>query len=263
MPWDMNSVPPPAKTKPPKLQRACVLAANAALERGDSEEEAIHACLGAMQNIEASLEMRGALTVQASEDGSVLYFENAVLCRAERNANMDILDEQGVAEIAASLALQPINVEHQMGKVCGSFTEGVPEGLAVKTKGVLWPTHYPEEVNDVRSGRMFLSVEARARSAVCSSCGGEFLAVADYCEHLSAPIAERRRLGYGRKLSGMSSRGAAITKRPAGSFTQFDSQAMHMIASLQADDEDLALVQKLDLVLRRYGFRVLEVADGS
>lgn len=259
MPWDMNNVPNPAKNKPAKMQKACIAAANAALERGDSEEEAMQACLGAMNNIEASLELRGSLEVTASDDGSVLYFENAVLCRAERNANMDIIDEAGVQEIAAALALQPINVEHKTGMICGSFTGGAADGLAVKAKGILWPSHYPREVNEVRAGNMFLSVEASAKTATCTHCGEQFQHSSEYCEHLSAPMSERREKGYGRHLSGLSAKGGAITRRPAGTMAQFDRQAMYMVASLQADDDDLELVATLDEILRKYGFRILEV----
>lgn len=51
MPWTVSNPPPPAKNWPEKKKRACVSAANAALERGDSEEDAIFACIGAAENV--------------------------------------------------------------------------------------------------------------------------------------------------------------------------------------------------------------------
>lgn len=51
MPWTINNPPPPAKNWSAKKKRACVSAANAALKRGDSEEDAIYACIGAANNV--------------------------------------------------------------------------------------------------------------------------------------------------------------------------------------------------------------------
>jgi len=50
MPWTVDDPPNPAIDKSKPKRRACVSAANEALERGDSESEAIQACIGAMNN---------------------------------------------------------------------------------------------------------------------------------------------------------------------------------------------------------------------
>lgn len=51
MPWSLpDNVPSVVKNKPVEQQRACIFAANSALERGSSEEEAIFACISAAKN---------------------------------------------------------------------------------------------------------------------------------------------------------------------------------------------------------------------
>lgn len=54
MPWTFDNPPPPARNKSADEKRACVAAANAALDRTGDEEEAIRACLGAMNNVDKS-----------------------------------------------------------------------------------------------------------------------------------------------------------------------------------------------------------------
>lgn len=56
MPYSMQNLPDVAKNKPEEQQRVCVLAANKALGRGASEEEAIFACVGAMKAVSAQTE---------------------------------------------------------------------------------------------------------------------------------------------------------------------------------------------------------------
>jgi uncharacterized protein YdaT len=49
VPWTIDDPPAVAKNKSRRERRACVAAANAAIDRGEGDEAAIHACLGAMQ----------------------------------------------------------------------------------------------------------------------------------------------------------------------------------------------------------------------
>lgn len=76
MPWTIQNPPPPAKNWPAKKKRACVSAANAALRRGDNEEDAIYACIGAAENVkqyEAEMEDEyERLVTEAREDMTVL-----------------------------------------------------------------------------------------------------------------------------------------------------------------------------------------------
>lgn len=54
MPWTLANPPDAVKNKPKHVIEACVLAANSALAKGLTEEEAIFACLGATKRTEAS-----------------------------------------------------------------------------------------------------------------------------------------------------------------------------------------------------------------
>ena len=53
MPWTLANPPDAVKNKPKHVIEACVLAANSALAKGLTEEEAIFACLGAAKRTEA------------------------------------------------------------------------------------------------------------------------------------------------------------------------------------------------------------------
>ena len=53
MPWTLANPPSAVKNKPKHVIEACVLAANSALAKGLTEEEAIFACLGAAKRTEA------------------------------------------------------------------------------------------------------------------------------------------------------------------------------------------------------------------
>lgn len=196
--------------------------------------------------------------VEASEDGEILRFKNAVLARVETNNNMDEIDEEGAVEVAQTLPLMPIDIEHQMQRICGQFTDARYANGPILTDGLVYAGRYPQEANDLRTGDLRLSIEARAREAECSVCGGRFRGSENYCEHLRLPLRERRSQGIRRKLHGLKAVGGALTKRPAGTDTAFDTQSITMIASLTMEEEDLAFVAQLNDVLRGYGLRILE-----
>lgn len=55
MPWTLDNPPDAVKNKPKHVIEACVLAANSALAKGLTEEEAIFACLAAAKRVEGSI----------------------------------------------------------------------------------------------------------------------------------------------------------------------------------------------------------------
>jgi hypothetical protein len=64
VPWTADHPPGVAKNTSQAERAACVKAANAALEDGKSDEDAIFACIGAMNNVKAE----PALTIKKQDD---------------------------------------------------------------------------------------------------------------------------------------------------------------------------------------------------
>jgi hypothetical protein len=64
VPWTADHPPSVAKNTSQAERAACVKAANAALEDGESDEDAIFACIGAMNNVKAE----PALTIKKQDD---------------------------------------------------------------------------------------------------------------------------------------------------------------------------------------------------
>lgn len=170
-----------------------------------------------------------SFTMVRGADGSasMLMFKNAVLARAERNRNRDVITEAGIGELAATIAGWPIDVEHGRHDIVGMFTTGRAESGSLLVDGAIWADRYPDEAQGVMDGAYELSVEARAERAKCSTCGQEFTAAKDYCEHL----ANRHSTQTDRTLFSLKARGGALTKRPAGSDTRFDQNHLYIVAS--------------------------------
>lgn len=165
--------------------------------------------------------------VRGSDGASMLVFRNARLARAEVNANRDEINPEGIRELAASIAGWPIDIEHGKRQICGTILAGRAQELDLIVDGVVWAERYQKEAEDIQSGAAKLSVEARADKAKCSICGHEFLNANLYCDHLR----DRNRHNAVRRLSGLKGRGAAITRRPAGTDTGFDLNQIYVIAS--------------------------------
>lgn len=168
-------------------------------------------------------------TIEASgEEGDLLVFRNAVLARAEVNRNGDEITPQGIAELAASIAGKPIDVEHDRQKVCGFYTKGVPtEDRALAVDGVIFASRFREVADGVVAGTHLQSIEASARTATCSICNQTFSAATGYCEHL----INRRKSGAQRKVEGLKADGGGIVRSPAATNPVFDRSALYFIAS--------------------------------
>jgi len=171
-----------------------------------------------------------AFEMQAGEEGDILVFKNAVLARAEVNANRDEITLDGIGELAATIAGRPIDDEHQIDKLVGAFTAGRPleDGKALSVDGFIWADRWPELAEMVRAGKKGLSIEAGATKAVCSVCGGEFQGSHDYCEHI---FSKRSKVKHNaiRTLHGLKAKGGATTFVPAASSAKFSE--IFMVAS--------------------------------
>jgi len=179
--------------------------------------------------------LMGALT-----PGSIMKFRDAVLVRAEVNKNNDEVDQQGIREIASTLALKPIDRRHNAQEIVGIFIDGQPieNDSAVSTSGLVWAGRWAEVAQDLVADRAMLSVEARAKNAICAECGGVFAAEDEYCDHIT-----RGKGGAAiRRLRGMVADGGAIVPNPAGTDTHIPSQGLLMIAHVGEDmDETIDL----------------------
>lgn len=177
--------------------------------------------------------------LSAEESGDVLRFRNAILAVAEVNKNRDEIDEEGIREIAASLPGRPIDDDHDYNRNVGVFTAaravpvtlGSTETWGVSTDGLIWADRWPRVAEDVQTGKGKLSIEAGAKKAICSICGGEFSSTLEYCPHL----LHRAATGAVRRLKGLRAKGGAVTRNPAGTGCEFDTTAVYFVASHQED----------------------------
>jgi uncharacterized Zn finger protein (UPF0148 family) len=173
------------------------------------------------------------ITLQASGEGSLLVFKSAILCRAEVNKNYDEILPEGIIELSATIGGRPIDVDHNEAMNIGVFTAGRPivaDGVpALSVDGMVWADRFPDEARGIREGAYPLSVEADAKTAKCSVCGGTYTTASEYCEHLRS----RRVSKAIRKLGGLKAVGGAITvkTRPAGTGTKFDPASIYFVAS--------------------------------
>lgn len=175
------------------------------------------------------------ITIQATEDGELLRFKNAVLARVEANRNNDELSIENVTELASTLAGRAIDIDHNRKANVGVITSAhaIEGGTAVAIDGILWRDRYPDEVDGVQSGTHHLSVEAKAKTAICSKCELKFEGSTDYCDHLK----NRKRSGATRRFEGMVGDGAGITSKPAGTRTHFDRSQIFVVASHKEIDD--------------------------
>lgn len=175
------------------------------------------------------------ISVEATENGDLLRFRNAILAQAETNKNNDTISPENINELAATLAGRAIDISHDEFSNAGIITaarsilyKGNP---AVAIDGIGWRDRYPTEWDGVRAGTHHLSVEADAEKAVCSICKGEFEGPKDYCTHLKG----RRLSGAKRGFIGLTGKGAGITPDPAGTDTHFDRDQIFVVAHQEVD----------------------------
>ena len=185
------------------------------------------------------------ITIQSSEeDGTILIFKNAVLCREAVNANGDDIGPGEIENLASTISGKPIDKEHERYDIRGVFTsgrrldrDGVP---ALSVDGIIWADRYPEDANDVRSGRLKLSIEGTAERASCSICNEIFMRASNYCDHLR----NKKASGAIRRLHGLKADGGALTYSPAERRAGFDVAQIRMVAS--HDESEFAAASSKD-----------------
>jgi hypothetical protein len=155
----------------------------------------------------------------------LLKFESALLCQVGTNANNDAIDERGVEDLADTLKWMPILDEHS-NKVVGFVLESKVRNKSTELRGsgVIFASRFPDVVNDIRSGKKRISIEAVAEKARCGECNEVFASPKDYCLHLRSKAATRW-------LSGLKARGIATVEHPAWETSFGDANSFVMIAS--------------------------------
>lgn len=171
-----------------------------------------------------------------SERGQLLRFTDAILARAETNKNKDHVDDAGITQIAATLPLLALDVEHRPTEIVGYFTDARNVNSALVVDGIVFADRFPDVAEDLMAGRTYLSVEASAKFASCSMCGKQFTHENDYCNCLKNRL---RGSGAARVLSELQAVGGGVTKNPAGTNTGFDTNRVEFLASLQEPEPEI------------------------
>jgi len=173
------------------------------------------------------------ILIQATEDGDLFRFRNAILAVAETNKNRDHISNDNIKELASTLAGRAVDIDHDERANAGVITSARPVKVngssAVAIDGLLWRDRYPEQIDGVRSGTHHLSVEANADMATCSVCNGQFKSADLYCAHLK----KRNSSGAIRGFINLKGKGAGITEHPAGNGTQFDKEQIYVLAHVE------------------------------
>ena len=173
-----------------------------------------------------------SFTLQAAAQGSLLMFEGAILARAEVNKNLDEISADGIRELAATLPMRALDIEHDLRVNCGAFTAAEPVedpdlGWVLSTSGFMWADRFPQEAAQIQSGQLSLSIEAEAEQATCSICNQTFSGARDYCNHL----ANQFQSGAVRRMSKLKAVGGGVVRRPAGNGTRFAPTGLRFLAS--------------------------------
>jgi hypothetical protein len=182
------------------------------------------------------------LIAGSKSPGRVMVFRNAVLARCERNKNGDGLTSDALRELAETLPLMPIDIDHQRNNILGMFTSASVgdwvknDGTIVNdgtlyANGVIFSDSKPVETQEIVDGARKLSISAKSAKIVCSKCNKVAVTKGDYCEHMKDP----NQSGATRYRFGMTAIGAGTTKKPAGTDTVFDPTGMVVIASIEFD----------------------------
>lgn len=149
---------------------------------------------------------------------AILKFEGACLARAEVNLNRDGINTEGIKQLADTIRLMPLTLEHEK-EPRGVFTRGYTneDSTECLVDGFLWAGHWPEFAEEVRNGIRKLSIDAEADLAVCSICGQAFQSTVEYCEHM------RKRNSYDavRWLFDLRAVAGGAVLNPAGTNTVF------------------------------------------
>lgn len=169
--------------------------------------------------------------LQATDEGDILVFHNAILARAEVNKNRDEITRDGINELAATIAGRPIDDEHEFTRIVGAFTAGkaIEDSSALSVDGFIWKDRWPNVAEMVLAGKKELSVEASGTRARCSVCNSVFDTSHEYCEHIMSKRAKVKHNAT-RTLFGLKAKGGATTFVPAGTDTKFGKE-LFMVAS--------------------------------
>lgn len=238
----------------PKVER-CV---QKVMKTGKAKSNAIAICVASIKgeahllNLEAATEadmlalqaeLEGApdiLKAQAADlpTNTLLKFENACLARAEINANGDGITTEGIEQLASTIRLMPITLEHEK-QPRGIFTRGNVGGEQKDeclVSGFVWAGHFPEFAEEIRTGVRKLSVDAEAKFGVCSVCGEVFSNHGEYCEHILG-----RKEGAVRWLHDLTAVAGGAVLSPAGTDTVFPGrEGLTIICGWGQDDLSLA-----------------------
>lgn len=218
-------------------------------EEGFAKENAIAICYNSIMggDVEASehgltlspvtsddLERWGHPAFADEATGELVKAEGVALCHAERNANGDGITTQNIRELAATLNLTPLDVDHKPQEVVGVFVNprqsdwaspaGLISGGALMSDLVLYANRFPNIVADIKAGKRRPSIEARSKQVSCSICGGDkwFSTQAEYCDHLM-PMLMGSRVddGVTRWHKDMRAVGGGAVLHPAGTAATF------------------------------------------
>jgi len=204
--------------------------------------------------------MSGRVQFQADEfNPRLLHFKDYVLARPESNKNKDRVDEQGIRELAATIAGMPVDYNHNPKQNVGVFTAGrVGAEGELRTDGLIWLDRCEENgvsAQEVLDGQFGMSVEADGDTAECSVCHGIFANESQYCEHIRVQgkdqgIRAKIKHGAERIMRGLRAMGGAFTHNPAGSGTGADAlsgmrfAASHTELSMNDETSEVESVEK-------------------
>ena len=171
--------------------------------------------------------------------GEIVKFTNAILCRSEVNKNHDGMTTDGIQQLADSLPLMPLDIEHRQKQIVGFFTAAravdwhqstgsVVTGGALSTDGVIYAGRFPDVAAGVSSGKLKLSVESWASRAVCGECSEVFDRPSLYCAHLKEKKATRW-------LFDLKAAGGGVTENPAGTDTAFSAENGFVVIASSAE----------------------------
>lgn len=205
------------------------------MSEGKSKEQAIAICHDSIMGNEthgikltpvdeADLQRWGHPVI-AENRAELLKAHDVVLARAERNANGDGITSDNINELASTLALKPLDLDHKQDKVIGMFFNPRAKDNSLVADMLLYASRFPDACNEIQAGTRKPSIEAVSHQVKCSICDRWLDKPTDYCEHLM-PLLMGSRLADNvtRYHRNMRATGGGAVLIPAGTDTTFGSQ---------------------------------------
>jgi len=224
--------------------------------QGKTKNQAIAICHASIMGEEHSITITAGLNlVPATEqdlvnvdltaeqkEGRILKFKDAIVARCEINKNDDGFTADGLKELAATLPMMPLHVDHEIKRIMGVFTAARTEdwvredGLLISdgnlvTEGIIFAQDWPEETNEVISGERKLSIEADASRAVF---------------HIDKDTGKQTRY-----LFGFTATGAGTTKDPAGYNTVFDTEKGLLLIARVTEEIEVGEGEEAEIEAKR------------